>query len=313
MTREASVFDAVRGMRWFLALLAWSVASAAIAASHTYAGERTSAGPVLFHVHGLVFSSDGKTILVPSHYGLAAYRDASWSEVNGPVHDFAGFAVSASALYASGHPPEGSALPDPLGLVKSTDGGETWRPLALGGEADFHLIAAGYRSNAVYVLNAQPNSTMPAAGLYLTLDEGKTWRHGAARGLEGEILGLAAHPREPETLAAATDRGLYLSRDAGGRFSRLDRGAMTAVTFDLEGKHLRYARAIRRELISAALDSRARSLVRLPRLGLDYVTHIAQNPQDERSLAIATDRRHVYITSDGGSKWRQIAKDGDLP
>ena len=300
-------------MRWFLALLAWVCAAAAVAASHTYAGGRTGGEPVLFHVHGLAFSSDGKAILVPSHYGLAAYRDGSWSEVDGPIHDFAGFSVSESAIYASGHPPQGSALPDPLGLVKSTNSGETWRSLALGGEVDFHLIAAGYRSKAIYVLNERPNSAMPAAGLYLTLDEGKTWRYGAARGLEGKIFGLAAHPREAEILVVATDRGLYLSRDAGGRFSRLDRGAVTAVTFDPEGKRLYYARAIRRELISAPLDSRVRSLIRLPRLGLDYVTHVTQHPKDERSMAIATDRRHVYITNDGGSKWRQIAKDGDLP
>ena len=111
----------------------------------------------------------------------------------------------------------------------------------------------------------------------------------------------------------ATGRGLYFSRDAGVRFRRLDRGAVTAVAFDLEGGRQRYARAVRRELISAPLDSRARTVIRLPPLGLDYATHIAQNPKDGRSLAIATDRRHVYITNDGGSKWRQIAKDGDLP
>ena len=218
-------------MRWVLVLFAWIAASAAVAASHTSAGGRTGGEPVLFHVHGLAFSSDGKAILVPSHYGLTVYRSGGWSEVNGPIHDFAGFAVSESAIYASGHPPEGSALPDPLGLVKSTDGGETWQSLALGGEVDFHLIAAGYRSNAIYILNERPNSAMPAAGLYLTLSEGKTWRYGAARGLEGRILALAAHPREAETLAAATDRGLYLSRDAGGRFSRFERGAVTAATF----------------------------------------------------------------------------------
>ena len=88
---------------------------------------------------------------------------------------------------------------------------------------------------------------------------------------------------------------------------------MTAVAFDLEGGRQRYARAVRRELISAPLDSRARTVIRLPPLGLDYATHIAQNPKDGRSLAIATSRRHVYITNDGGSKRRQIAKDGDLP
>ena len=302
-----------RIIRWFVALLAWISAASAIAASHTHPGALTAEKPVLYHVHGLSFSSDGKSVLVPSHYGLAVYRDAVWSEVNGPIHDFAGFSVTESAIYASGHPTKASALPDPLGLVKSTDGGGSWRSLALGGEVDFHLIAAGYRSNALYVLNGQPNSAMPATGLYLTLDEGKTWRRAAARRLEGEILGLAAHPREAKTLAAATDQGLFLSRDAGASFRRLDRVAATAVTFDLEGKGLYYARAIRRELVSAPLDSQARTLLRLPPLGLDYATHVAQNPKDERSLVIATQRRHVFITNDGGTTWLQIAKDGDLP
>ena len=30
-------------------------------------------------------------------------------------------------------------------------------------------------------------------------------------------------------------------------------------------------------------------------------------------FAIATDRRHVFVTKDAGKAWRQIAKDGDLP
>ena len=153
-----------------------------------------------------------------------------------------------------------------------------------------------------------------------------TWICAAAAGAASHTYPVDRTPSDPETLAAATARGLYLSRDAGERFRRLDRGAVTAVTFDLEGKRLSYTRAIRRELISAPLDSRDRILIRLPRLdsrartvirlpplGLDYVTHVAQNPKDECSLAIATNRRHVYITNDGEANWLQIAKYGDLP
>lgn len=272
------------------------------------------AQPLLVHVHGLSFSRDGKVIFVPSHTGLAVFRNGSWSEANGPIHDFAGFAMAEHGMYASGHPPEGSGLPNPLGLVMSMDGGETWRSLSLGGEADFHLIAAGYRSKAVYVLSTQANSLMPVPGLHLTRDDGKTWRRAAGRGLEGEIFQIAAHPQQAVTVAVASTEGLYISRDGGDTFRRIDgRQAATALAFDIDGRHLRYSRAVRRELISLGVDGRSRSVVRLPPMGLDYATHVAQSPADPLTLAIATERRHVYVTSDGGANWRQIAKDGDLP
>ncbi len=272
------------------------------------------AEPLLFHVHGLAFSPDGKALLVPSHTGLASFRDGGWSEVNGPIHDFAGFSLTERAIYASGHPPPGSPLPNPLGLVKSTDLGVSWISLALGGEADFHLLAAGYRANAIYVLSKEPNSAMSVPGLHLSVDEGKSWRRSATRGLEGEVLALAAHPRNAAIIALGTTRGLFLSRDRGDSFQRAGgRQAVTAVAFDIDGNHVRYAPAIRRELVATALEGRSRTLVRLPPIGLDYATHVAQSPVDPRVLAIATDRRHVFVTSDAGRTWRQIAKEGDLP
>jgi len=286
----------------------------AMADIHPHARSARPADPLLLHVHGLAYSPDGRDLLVPSHTGLARYREGSWSEVAGPIHDFAGFSLTERAIYASGHPAAGSGLPNPLGLVKSTDGGASWTALALGGEADFHLLAAGYRSNSIYVLNAEPNSAMPKAGLHHSGDEGKTWRYRSGRGVEGNSFAIAAHPIDPATVAVATDKGLFLSRDAGESFRRFDgRLAATAVAFELDGQKLRFARAIRRQIVSAALGSRARTIVLLPPIGLDYVTHIAQSPTSPHLFAIATDRRHVYVTSNTGRTWRQIAKDGDLP
>jgi len=287
----------------------------AMADIHPHARSARPADPLLLHVHGLAYSADGRDLLVPNHTGLARFRDGGWSEVAGPIHDFAGFSLTERAIYASGHPAPGSDLPNPLGLVKSIDGGASWTTLALGGEADFHILAAGYRSNSIYVLNVEPNSAMSRVGLHHSTDDGKTWRYRAGRGVQGNGFALAAHPIDPATVAVVTDKGLFLSRDAGESFKRFDgRLAATAVTFELDGQKLRFARAIRRQMVSAALDSRSRTIVLLPPIGLDYVTHIAQSPTSPRTFAIATDRRHVYVTtSNAGRTWRQIAKDGDLP
>ena len=286
----------------------------AIAAVLAMAAPSLHAQPVLFHDHGhgLAFSSDGAALLAPSHAGLAFYEDGAWWEASGPIRGFSGFSVAEHAIYSSGHSRPGVAAAASAGLIRSADGGRTWHPLALAGEADFRLLAAGYRSHAIYVVNARPNSVMPAPGLYVTNDEGKSWRRTAARKLEGEIHGLAAHPQQAGTVAIATGRGLYLSRDAGGSFVRLDgREPATAVGFAFDGKRLRYARALSNEVVETTLDERERRVLRLPQLKRDYVTCLAQNPKDERVLAFATRRRDVYLTNDGGRSWRRIAEEGD--
>ena len=205
----------------FFAIAAVLASVTALAHVHTpspgagYPNSRSAraAEPLLFHVHGLAYSPDGKSLLVPAHTGLAAFRDDGWSEVNGPIHDFAGFSLAERAIYASGHPPPGSSLPNPLGLVKSTDLGKNWVSLALGGEADFHFIAAGYRSNAIYVRSTAANSAMPVPGLHLSIDDGKSWRRQTARGLEGEVFGIAAHPRADDAWLALARA--YLLRGRG--------------------------------------------------------------------------------------------------
>jgi photosystem II stability/assembly factor-like uncharacterized protein len=269
-----------------------------------------AASPLLFHDHGhgLAFSPDGRALLAPSHSGVAAYEDGAWWEAAGPERGFSAFAVTERGLYSSGHAGSGARAGRPFGLARSTDGGRTWRVLALAGEADFSMLAAGYRSGAIYVLNGSASSAMDAGALYATLDEGNTWRRAAARGLAGEIHGLAAHPLLAGTLAAATGRGLYLSRDGGESFKRLDgTGTVTAVAFDLGGERLRYARALSNEILQIGLDGRHQRSLAVPPLPGDYVTCLAQSPVFGRVLAIATRRRDVYLSGDGGSTWRTIA------
>ena len=269
-----------------------------------------AASPLLFHDHGhgLAFSPDGRALLAPSHRGVAAYEEGEWWEAPGPEQGFSAFAVTERGLYSSGHAGSGARAGRPFGLARSTDSGRTWRVLALAGEADFSMLAAGYRSGAIYVLNGAANSAMDAGALYATLDEGNTWGRAGARGLAGELHGLAAHPLLAGTLAAATGRGLYLSRDGGERFTRLDgNGTATAVAFDLGGERLRYARALSSEILQVGLDGRRQRSLTLPPLPSDYVTCLAQSPANARVLALATRRRDVYLSGDGASTWRRIA------
>lgn len=290
------------------------VSCRAMAAALCAAASAAGAQPMLVHLHGMAFSQDGAALLVSSHVGLTAFQDGSWSHALETGLDLTGFSVAERAIYASGHPAPGSALRNPLGLAASTDGGRNWRSLALEGQADFHIIAAGYRTGAVYVVSHLPNAAMPAPGIHLTLDDGRTWRRAGAGGLGAELFGLAAHPRQPATLAAATDGGLYVSRDRGERFRRYGRREpVTAVAFDRDGRRVLYAGPLSSSIGALEIDKARSESIGLPALRGDYVTHLAPHPEDPLTMAVGTRRLDVYLTSDGGVRWRQIARQGDLP
>ena len=273
-----------------------------------------AAEPVaLTHVHGLSYSADGARLMIPNHHGLAIYENGRWSKGAGPAHDYMGFAATRDALYSSGHPEPGADLPNPFGLIRSSDSGKTWRKLGLEGQADFHMLAASYGTNAVYVLSHEPNARMKQAGIYQPPHDGMKWTHGAAAGLEGEVKTLAVHPIDPKIVAAGTAGGLYLSRDSAERFERLVGGRQVlAATFDLDGRHPWFSvYADRPALLRVALDAGAQpATLPLPSLTEDAVAYIAQNPVRHDEIAIATFKRSVYVSQDQGQHWKQIAQNG---
>jgi hypothetical protein len=267
----------------------------------------------LTHVHGLSYSPDGKQLLVPSHHGLAVYADGRWFMAEGSAHDYMGFSATRDALYSSGHPAPGSGLTDPLGLIKSSDGGRTWQQLGLAGESDFHTLATSYATNAVYVSNREANTRMSRAGIYYTLTDGLSWQRAADKG-RGQLLhSLAVHPTDAAVVVAATDAGLYLSRNSAESFERLVGGRVViAASFDLDEKHLWFSSyAGKAALARIALKAGAKAKeVPIPALTEDAVAYIAQNPVRRAEIAIATFRRSVFLSKDQGRTWTQIAKDG---
>jgi hypothetical protein len=266
----------------------------------------------LVHVHGLSYSPDGKRLFIPSHFGLAIYSEGRWRKAPGPEHDYMGFSAARNAFYSSGHPAPGSTLPNPFGLMKSSDGGKTWKNLGLLGEADFHVLAASYGTSSVYVHAATANSRMPQPGIYHTADDGKTWKRARGEGLSGRLAALAVHPSQGKTVAAATETGLFLSGDQGETFVPLAAGGQaTSVHFDLDGTRLWLAgHAGKATLRRISLKSRQEETVGIPDMTQDAVAYIAQNPAKRDEYAIATFTRNVHVTSDGGKTWNQIAEQG---
>lgn len=265
----------------------------------------------LTHVHGLAYSPDGKRLMIPSHHGLAVYEKGKWSKTPGPQHDYMGFAATAKNVYSSGHPAPDSGLVNPFGLIRSMDHGKTWEKLGLEGETDFHLLAASWNTNALFVWNPAPNSRIGRAGLHYTLDQGATWKHADATGVEGDPAAIAVHPNDPKSVAVATSKGIFESADAGKSFLQISGGEGLGAFFDLDGKHLWYSTYDgKARLARARLRSGPMQQMKLPPLTKDAVSFVAQNPANRNEYAIATFGRSVYLSKDGGRSWAQIADRG---
>ncbi|MDA2988888.1 MAG: DUF305 domain-containing protein [Actinomycetota bacterium] len=137
-------------------------------------GESTAAlveiSPSLSHVHGVVVDGDG--LLLGTHDGVHRVDPESGASerVGESRDDFMGFAGAADAtLVASGHPGPGSTHPNPLGLITSDDGGQTWQSVSLLGQVDFHGLAV--RGNEIVGWDTR-------GPLQWSSDGGTTWQAG---------------------------------------------------------------------------------------------------------------------------------------
>lgn len=264
------------------------------------------------HMHGLAFTEDGEKAYTPAHDGLRVFEDGIWKRVDGPRHDYMGFSMTADGFYSSGHPSMQTDYENPLGIIKSTDEGKSIEVLGLEGEVDFHLMTAGYRSGAIYVINPQSNSSMEDTGLYVTTNEAKDWEKGDMDGVSGNIIAIAAHPNKKGIVAVSTDEGVFLSQDAGDTFEQVLEGSpVPALTFTHDGKVLA-AEGIGKETTLQVIDSSGETQqIPAPEIKEeDAISYIAKNPQSPETLMFTTMERDIFHTTDNGETWEQTVQDG---
>ncbi len=272
-------------------------------------GSHDTGSAAFTHIHGLGYSSDGKRLFIPAHNGIKVYADGKWSDAPGEKHDYMGFSMTDNGFYSSGHPAVGSSYKNPMGLIKSTDEGKSITVLALEGEVDLHGMSVSYRTHTVYVLNPEPNSKMKQAGLFYSRDEGKTWVSSPMSGVSGQITALAAHPTQDTIVAIGTTSGAYVSRDNGQTFTALytDQPA-SAVAFTDQGELLIGTGKL--ELISVNLETKQRVTMKTPVQNGDGISYLTGSPANPKELALATEKKDVYVSTDYGTVWNKIASQG---
>jgi prolipoprotein diacylglyceryl transferase len=180
-------------------------------------------GPV--HVHGLGINPKDGALFIATHTGLfrAAKGETEAKRVRDRYQDTMGFTVvGPDRFLGSGHPDGRENLPPFLGLIESTDAGRTWRPIALQGEADFHVLEAA--GEHVYGFGSDFETRREQ--LLVSRDGGRHW---AERTPPEALIGLAIDPSDPRRVVASGGGGLHISSDEGRRWEPLsDRSGLLA-------------------------------------------------------------------------------------
>lgn len=181
-------------------VVALAAGCSSAASSPTAAAPSAEAGVLPSgHVHGVAIDPGYGALLLATHEGLIEVGADGGLRPTGPVIDLMGFTVVGPDHYlASGHPGLRVDLPQPVGLIESTDGGRTWEPLSRQGQSDFHALAA-----------LAPSGALGWDGALQRTADGHTWEQ-------------LAIPAEPHTLSAAPDGTTVLATTAQGLLRSAD-------------------------------------------------------------------------------------------
>lgn len=153
------------------------------------------------HIHQIKVVE--KKALVLTHEGLFELAGKNDMKLVGKDKiDVMGFTTLGKALFASGHPPQGSKAPNPVGLVKSIDGGLSWEAVSLVGKVDFHLLEGA--GSELYGADSQSGNLLHSA------DSGMTWNSLGTN----TFTDIAVSPEMPGTAIAIKNSELLLTESA---------------------------------------------------------------------------------------------------
>ena len=153
------------------------------------------------HIHHVKVA--GNKVLVLTHEGLFELVGKNDMKLVGKERiDVMGFVSLGDVLVASGHPAVGSTTPNPIGVIKSVDGGLTWKSISLSGKVDFHYLEGS--GSDFYGADSQTGKLMYSA------DSGVTWNTLGAN----TFTDIAVSPMKSGTAIAIKDSELLLTQNA---------------------------------------------------------------------------------------------------
>jgi outer membrane protein assembly factor BamB len=271
-----------------------ALATIALAAALVSAGCATKSTPEapraddasVGHIHGLGIDPADDTLYVATHHGLFHVDETGEPKrVADRWQDTMAFTVVGPGHFlGSGHPDLRDDLPPHLGLIESTDAGETWTPLALQGDADFHILEpAGdvlyaYDATTARLLRTEDRTNFEeilAAPLINVAARDGADRLTATTG-EGKLISIEAATGETLELGGPTT--IYLDSTSEGTLAGIDPDGVVRISAN-DGESWRKVGSIEAQPAACTIS--------------------------DQDWYAATDAA-VFRSSDGGSTWSQV-------
>jgi photosystem II stability/assembly factor-like uncharacterized protein len=199
------------------------------------------------------------------------------------------------------------------GVIKSTDGGRSWRGAGVG---------QGVRSLAI---DPESSSTVYAGtwrrGIYKTTDGGARWSVLKLPYNDMGVLALAVDPRSPETVYAGTESlGIVKTTDGGVTWMETNRGIgrrmVLGLAIDPISPGTVYAATFREGYSSGSIfktTNGGKSWRELKRENLATGEMVAVDPRRHSTLYAILDYR-LYMSTNSGATWSiRLTPSGGYP
>ncbi|UPM56119.1 F510_1955 family glycosylhydrolase [Gottfriedia acidiceleris] len=263
--------------------------------------------PEIDHIHGIGYTGNIEGLTVATHHGLKVFSNNKWYETKDNNHDYMGFQAISNGFYSSGHPEEGSNLKNPLGLLRSTDGGKTIETIDFYGMSDFHNLAVGYNSHSVLLFNQEKNDRLDS-GFYFSEGIGKQWKKIIPIGLPNSLISFSIHTDDTSIIAMNTKEGLYLSKDKGNNFVNITPNyEVTASTFTTYYLYYAFKREDKNYLGIYDLSTKKLTEKVLPEIDAkDMISFLTVQYNNEDNITFSTMNSLVYTSSNQGNTWIKL-------
>ncbi|MBK7928161.1 MAG: hypothetical protein IPJ98_11925 [Bryobacterales bacterium] len=196
------------------------------------------------------------------------------------------------------------------GIVASDDGGETWREASVGLRRRYMQTIAVDRTAAGVLLAGGED------GLYRSTDGARRWE--AVESGARRVTDVAQSPHDGRVWTAATqDHGIFLSRDGGRTWGRLEGVPGAGMTWN----HVAFSPHKEGVLAAAAFsqgvwvsEDMGKSWVdRSAGLPSRQVWRVRFDPDAAGRLYASVHEEAVFVSEDGGrSGWKRVGLEGSL-